>query len=153
MQRLATALNVKISYFFEEDDGQANIIHVKAGERPSLTSRGVEIAGIGKRLREQEVEPFHIALEPGAASGLQPVIHSGHELVCCVRGMIEYEIDGKVFLLEAGDFLVFEAELPHFWRNPTAEDAEFLLILQTPNESNESIRRHFSNHPSITHFG
>jgi hypothetical protein len=28
-----------------------------------------------------------------------------------------------------------------------------LLILQTPNGSNESIRRHFSNHPSVTHFG
>jgi transcriptional regulator with XRE-family HTH domain len=153
LQRLASALNVKMSYFFEEDNDQANVIHVKANERPSLTSRGVMIAGIGKRLREQEVEPFFIALSPGAASGLQPVIHSGHELVCCLHGMVEYEIDGEVYLLEGGDFLLFEAELPHFWRNPTAENAELLLILQTPNESNESIRRHFSSHPSITHFG
>ncbi len=153
LQRLATALSVRISYFFEGDDGQANVIHLKADEQPSFTSRGVTIAGLGRRLREQEVEPFYISLSPGAASGLQPVIHSGHEIVCCLKGMVEYEIDNIVYLLEKGDFLLFEAELPHFWRNPTAEDAEILLVLQTPNESTESVRRHFSNHPSITHFG
>lgn len=153
LQRLATALSVRISYFFEKDDSQANVIHIKAEERPSLSSRGVTITGIGKRLRDQEVEPFCITLSPGAASGLQPVIHAGHEIVCCLQGMIEYDIDGTVYLLEAGDFLLFEAELPHFWRNPTADDAELLLILQTPDESTESVRRHFSSHPSITHFG
>lgn len=153
LQRLATALSVRISYFFEQDDGQANVIHIRATDRPSLSSRGVTITGIGRRLREQEVEPFSITLSPGAASGLQPVIHSGHEIVYCLEGMIEYEIDSAVYLLEAGDFLLFEAELPHFWRNPTADDAKLLLILQTPDESTESVRRHFSNHPSITHFG
>ena len=153
LQRLATALSVRISYFFEGNDGQANVIHLKADEQPSFTSRGVTISGLGRRLREQEVEPFHISLSPGAASGLRPVIHSGHEIVCCLKGMVEYEIDNIVYLLEKGDFLLFEAELPHFWRNPTAEDAEILLVLQTPNESTESVRRHFSNHPSITHFG
>jgi len=153
LQRLATALSVRISYFFEQDDSQANVIHIRATDRPSLSSRGVTITGIGRRLREQEVEPFSITLSPGAASGLQPVIHSGHEIVYCLEGMIEYEIDSAVYLLEAGDFLLFEAELPHFWRNPTADDAKLLLILQTPDESTESVRRHFSNHPSITHFG
>jgi len=153
LQRLATALSVRISYFFEKDDSQANVIHIRAAERPSLSSRGVTITGTGKRLREQEVEPFSITLSPGAASGLQPVIHSGHEIVCCLQGMIEYDIDGAVYVLEPGDFLLFEAELPHFWRNPTADDAELLLILQTPDESIESVRRHFSSHPSITHFG
>lgn len=153
LQRLATALNVKISYFFESDGGQTNIIYIKASERPSLTSKGVMIAGIGRRLQRQEIEPFFVAITPHAESGHRPVMHAGHEFVYCLRGSVEYEIDGHVHLLEEGDCLLFEADLPHHWQNPTDENAELLLILQTPNESNESVRKHFSSHPSVTHFG
>ena len=153
LHRLATALNVKLSYFLEGDEDQTNIIHVKHSERPSLSSKGLVVAGLGQRLPGQEVEPFFIALAPGADSGRRPAVHTGHEIVCCLRGTIEYEIDGQLYLLEAGDFLLFEAELPHHWRNPGQEQAEMLLILQTPNGSNESVRRHFSEHPSVTHFG
>ncbi len=153
LHRLATALNVKISYFLEGDEDQTNLIHIKASERPSLSSKGLMVAGLGQRLPGQEVEPFFIALAPGAESGRRPVIHAGHEIVYCLHGTVEYEIDGEIYLLQAGDFLLFEAELPHHWRNPGDERAEMLLILQTPNGSNESVRRHFSNHPSVTHFG
>ncbi len=55
--------------------------------------------------------------------------------------------------MEAGDFLLSEADLPHHWRNPAEAKAEMLLVLQTPDGSNESVRRHFSNHPSVIHFG
>ncbi len=153
LQRLASALSVKMSYFFEDDDTQATVVHIRTAERPSLSSRGVMIAGLGKRLRGQEIEPFYVAMAPGTESGRQPVIHSGHEFVCCLRGEVEYEIDGQVYQLKEGDLLLFEAELPHYWRNPTTEKAELLLILQTPNGSDEPVRRHFSSHPSVTHFG
>jgi transcriptional regulator with XRE-family HTH domain len=152
LQRLAAALNVKIGYFFDEDV-QTDIMHVKAGERPSITGKGVTIESIGERLRGQEMEPFFISLAPGSESGRQQVIHSGHEFVYCVRGEVEYEIDGDVYTLNEGDFLLFEAQLPHHWRNPTPEKAELLLILQTPDESGDPVRRHFSSYPSLTHIG
>lgn len=153
LQRLAVALSVKISYFFESDDIQANIIHIKASERPSLYSKGVNIAGIGQRLVGQEIEPFFVTLAPEAESGRGPVIHSGHEFVCCLQGTVEYEVDGHTYLLKAEDCLLFEAELPHHWRNPTAKEVKLLLILQTSNGLDEPVRRHFSSHPSVTHFG
>ena len=40
LQNLATALNVKMSYFFDEDV-RTDIMHIKASERPALESRGV----------------------------------------------------------------------------------------------------------------
>ena len=73
--------------------------------------------------------------------------------MCCLQGTVEYDIDGQIYLLKAGDFLLFEVGLPHHWRNPAEEKAEMLLILPTPDGSNESVRRHFSNHLSRTHFG
>jgi quercetin dioxygenase-like cupin family protein len=62
-------------------------------------------------------------------------------------------VDGRIYLVETGDILIFEATLPHLWRNPFDEPAKFVLVLQTPNTSREPVQRHFSSHPSITHIG
>ena len=118
-----------------------------------LRAEGLLIERVGKQLQGQELEPFLISLAPDSESGNRQVIHSGHEFVYCVRGKVEYEIDGKVYTLNEGDFLLFEAGLPHRWRNPTEETAKLLLVLQTPGGSNESIRRHFSGYPSLTYVG
>ncbi len=153
LQSLATALNIRMSYFFEEAT-PTSILHIKSDTRPKIESEGVTIEGMGKTLAYQELEPFLMTLEPHAGSGGErQVIHSGHEFVYCLQGRVEYVIDGKIYLIEMGDILIFEATLPHLWRNPFDNEARFILVLQTPNASREPIQRHFSNHPSVTHIG
>jgi transcriptional regulator with XRE-family HTH domain len=152
LQSLATALQVKMSYFFDEDV-QTDILHTKANERPALESKEVMIEGLGKRLKGQEMEPFFVSLAPDSEGAGRQVIHPGHEFVYCVRGRVAYEIDGNVYVLSEGDSLLFEAQLPHHWRNPTSETAELLLILQTSDGSNEAVRRHFPSYPSLTYVG
>lgn len=152
LQNLAAALNIKMSYFFDESqDVSRSIMHIRAKNRSAIHSKGVRIESLGERLRNQELEPFFISLEPHSGSGERPVIHSGHELVFCLQGLVEYVIDYEIYLLEEGDFLLFEAHLPHRWQNPSEEPAEFLLVLQTPHESNEPVQRHFSDHTSVLH--
>lgn len=150
LQNLATALNVKISFFFELEEDR-EILLVRNGKRPYITSRGVTIEGIGGKLSKQEIEPFLVKLEPQAESGSRQVVHTGHEFVFCINGQVEYVIDDDSFILEKGDILMFEAHLPHIWRNRTDKFAEFLLILQTPVESDEPVQRHFLNYPSLSH--
>ena len=153
LQSLATALNIRMSYFFEEET-PTSILHIKSGARPKIESEGVTIEGMGKTLPFQELEPFSITLESHAGSGGErQVVHSGHEFVYCLHGKIEYVIDGKIYLMETGDILIFEATLPHLWRNPFDEEAKFILVLQTPNASREPGQRHFSSHPSVKHIG
>ena len=153
LQSLATALNIRMSYFFEEET-PTSILHIKSGARPQIESEGVTIEGVGKTLPFQELEPFLITLEPKAGSGGErQVVHTGHEFVYCLQGKIEYVIDGNVYLVDVGDMLIFEATLPHLWRNPFDSEAKFMLVLQTPNASREPVQRHFSNHPSVNHIG
>ena len=153
LQSLAAALNIRMSYFFEEET-PSSVLHIKSGSRPKIESDGVIIEGMGKTLPFQELEPFLITLEPKAGSGGErQVVHSGHEFVYCLQGKIEYVIDGKVYLLEMGDILIFEATLPHLWRNPFDAEAKFILVLQTSNASREPVQRHFSSHPSVNHIG
>ena len=112
LQRLATALNVRISVFFETDQ-QATVIYVQAGQRPALTSRGVTIEGIGLHLEGQQMQPFLLTLAPHSDIGNRLVTHTGHEFVCCLKGTVKYEVDETTYLLRPGDMLLFEAALPH----------------------------------------
>jgi len=152
LQALATALGVKMSYFFDDEEAQS-VLHVKSGKRPVINNRGVQIEGMGGELKRQEIEPFLITLEPHSGSGDRQVVHTGHEFVYCLLGRVEYIIDGNIHELEQGDFLLFEAHLPHIWRNTSDQAARFLLILQTPGQSPEPVERHFRSYPSVSYIG
>lgn len=152
LQNLAAALNVKMSYFFDDHE-PTQILHVKAENRPAISSKGVQIEGLDGKLNYQEMEPFLISLKPNSGIGERQVVHTGHEMVYCLSGNVEYLIDGKIFSLETGDFLLFEAHLPHLWRNVTDEDAVILLVLQSSGQADQSVERHFSDYPSLRHIG
>ncbi len=152
LQSLAAALNIRMSFFFEDEDEQ-KVLHAKAATRPSLNSQGVYIESTGGRIPDQEMEPFLIQLAPNTSSGERQVIHTGHEIVYCLKGKFEYFIDGDSYFIEKGDFLLFEANLPHLWRNPFDAPAEFILILQTPGATLDPVKRHFVEYPSIPHIG
>ena len=152
LQSLAAALNVKMSYFFD-DHPPTQVLHVKAENRPAITSKGVQIEGLDGKLNYQEMEPFLVSLEPNSGSGERQVVHTGHEMVYCLSGTIEYLIDGQVYTLEEGDFLLFEAHLPHLWRNVSVHRATFLLVVQATGQTDQSVERHFSDYPSLKHMG
>jgi transcriptional regulator with XRE-family HTH domain len=152
LQRLAGALSVKMSYFFDNAD-KTDVIYAKAGTRPAITSGGITIEGMGARLSEQDCDPFYITLAPHADAGASKVVHSGHEFVCCTHGCVDYDIDSVTYRLNAGDFLLFRADLPHYWRNPADENAELLLILHATEPTEDLARMHFTSHPSVAHIG
>jgi transcriptional regulator with XRE-family HTH domain len=152
LQSLAGALNVKMSYFFD-DYAPSQVLHVKANHRPKISSKGVQIEGLDGKLSYQEMEPFVVSLEPKSGSGERQVVHTGHELVYCLSGKVEYLIDGQIYSMEPGDMLLFEAHLPHLWRNVTDEAATVLLILQATGQTAMSVERHFSDYPSLRHIG
>jgi transcriptional regulator with XRE-family HTH domain len=150
LQSLATALNVRMSYFFDVE-AETNVLHVKMSDRPAISSQGITIEAAGKHLRGQQMEPFLVTLAAQPGGPCERVVHAGHELVYCLRGQVQYEVDRAVYRLEAGDFLLFEAELPHCWGNAAHEEAQLLLVLQNPSGPEESVRRHFLSYPSLTH--
>ena len=52
-------------------------------------------------------------------------------LVFCLEGTLDYEIDAKSYHLSPGESLLFEAHLPHCWRNTGSQPSVFLLVFQT----------------------
>lgn len=153
LQRLATALNVKMSYFFETDQ-QADVIRVKdIAPRPAATGSRVALAGICSSLGEQEMQPFVLTLKPHACTNASGgyTVQAGHGFVYCLKGRLICDLDRENYLLEPGEALLFEGALPRGCRNPGDEEAKFVLVLQTPGEPSDSIGWPLMSQPSLAH--
>jgi transcriptional regulator with XRE-family HTH domain len=142
LHRLATALQVPITAFFTEQADQVRVITSHPEDRPSSVSENVWLESLGSGLEDQALEPFVVTLKSGAGSGRKAIVHDGHELVYCLEGEMEYEIDEQVYQLQAGESLLFEAQLPHRWHNRGSDAAKFLLVFQTPG-GGKAAERHF----------
>jgi transcriptional regulator with XRE-family HTH domain len=145
LQRLATALGVQITSFFTEPVEKLSIILTPAGERATSGSSSVVLESLGYGLEQQACDPFMVTLKEGASSGDRLMMHTGHELVLCLDGELDYEIAGEHHRLGPGDALLFHAELPHRWHNPSKDPARFVLVMQLKEERHESVDQHL--HP------
>ena len=141
LHRLATALGVSMTFFFEEEE-RREVVFVKADRRARIRSDSVIMENLGSGLRNQTMEPLLVVLQPGASSGDESNVHLGHEFVFCLEGEIEYKIRDHRYLLDAGDSLIFEAHLPHRWQNAGDSSSTILLILQTQEGREESVEQH-----------
>ncbi|MGD8627025.1 MAG: helix-turn-helix domain-containing protein [Anaerolineae bacterium] len=145
LHQLATALKVPITAFFEGPGEQVQVIHSRPGQRSFSGSTSVLLESLGSGLAEQTLEPFLVTLQPMADSGPGAMIHGGHELVYCLQGELEYQIESQSYRLVAGESLLLDAGLPHCWRNPAeAEPSLFLLIFQSA-QVGEPLEQHL--HP------
>ena len=118
LYKVAGAMNIPITTFFQTEPELHDVIHIRAGERTRVPfTRGL-VEGLGGEQFSGRVEPFALTLENGANSGPQPIVHTGHEFVLCLRGQLEYQVEDEIYLLEAGDTLLFAAHRQHRWRNP-----------------------------------
>ncbi len=136
LYKLATAMEIPITAFFREDPPQQDIVFRKAEERTRVPFMRGLWEGLGGEAFVGRVEPFMLTLESGASSGPFGIVHTGHEFVLCLRGQLEYQVENNRFLLEAGDSLIFAAQLTHRWRNPgkMVTNAIFVLAGFEPDE-------------------
>lgn len=141
LHQLAGALEVRLVDFFQEEAQQVTVF-VKSDQRFTSRREGMTLENLAIGLREQQVEPFLITIEPGANSAANPITHPGQEFIYCINGTLTYEINGTLYELETGDSLLFEAEQPHVFSNKTAEVVTILIVFQVEQGSHLARRPH-----------
>ena len=141
--------NAPIVVFFQAEREPASVIFLRVGERPTVALPAGYLERLGDGLPDQCIEPLLLTLEPGGGSGDDAITHLGHEFVLCLSGQLEYVIEGETYLMEAGDSLLFEAYLPHCWRNPSPDLTTALLLLHAPQSHARPLQRHFRRASTI----
>ena len=143
LYKLAAALHVPVTAFFQSELGRREVVFIRHDERPRLPfSRGLWEALGGDQYLGQ-MEPTLLTLEVGGNSGPFPITHTGHEFVFCLRGVLEYEVAGKRYLLQAGDALLFAARLEHQWRNAGHTVVNALIVLAGFAEGEHPAEMHY----------
>lgn len=143
LQRLAKAMNVPITDFFESGFEEKKIVFMQKGKRPEVSCCGAKIQNLGKDIKNGTLEPFMVIMPKDAGSGGRSLIHNGFEFAYCVSGKILYSIEEEQFTLESGDSLLFPAQYPHRWENINNEVSEFLLVLTPVFSEAGQGRTHF----------
>jgi transcriptional regulator with XRE-family HTH domain len=143
LYRLTDALNVPITALFRKDHSQEPIVFRSVSERTHVPFPLGLWEGLGGEDFIGRMQPFMLTLESGAESGKEKIVHTGHEFVMCLRGRLEYEVEGSFFNLEAGDSLLFAARLAHRWRNPGNTVANALIVLSGFEEYEKPGAFHF----------
>ena len=129
LYKIAIALEIPVTAFFEETPQKQDVVNVKASERNRIPLYRGLWEGLGGSNYEGSLEPFMVTLEAGSSSGRFPMSHTGHEFVFCLRGEFVYEVGEETYTLEAGDSLLFSADLEHKWHNPGSTVTNALIML------------------------
>ncbi|HRQ22243.1 MAG TPA: cupin domain-containing protein [Anaerolineales bacterium] len=143
LQQLSQSLNIPISSFFENNHDGRKLVFQKNGKRPSAVFSHGNVEDLGAGMVRFGAEPIIVTLKPRANSGSTPIVHTGREFVYCLEGKVVYTVDGETYPLEQGDSLLFEAYLPHQWKNPNASPSRALLVLCPMDTRERPTERHF----------
>jgi transcriptional regulator with XRE-family HTH domain len=133
--KVAGALGKPVAYFVEEEEqGSEPTVHTPDGEhRPIYTSHtGIELAGISGTYDQFNIAGARATVQPGASSGAKMLEHPGEELIYVLEGKLEFEVNGRTFVLTQGDALHFRTVQPHSWRNPGKIDAVAMWMALRP---------------------
>jgi len=77
----------------------------------------------------RRVEFYELRLSPGGSENADAHPPGTIENLVVSHGNVEIEVGGAVHSLGTGDALVFEADVPHLYRNPSSADAVMYLVM------------------------
>lgn len=145
---LAQGLHVPITAFFEDEHDQVAVF-VPRERRLRSSINGLTMESLGIGLRQQQMEPFLVTVEPGVSSADDPITHAGEEFVHCLAGEVAYRVGDQSYRLEAGDSLLFEATEPHSFHNPGPEAAALIMVFQVAEGGHLAGRHHLGEGEAI----
>jgi transcriptional regulator with XRE-family HTH domain len=132
--RIAAGLELRLSQLLRLDEDGAVTI-VRAGERQhgGNARRGHRYEVLTAAQPGQRAELSRHTLAAGGATGApdDPPMHEpgSRETALVQRGALVLVCDGERHELAEGDCVTFDADLPHHFENPTAEEASFLAVV------------------------
>jgi transcriptional regulator with XRE-family HTH domain len=137
VHRLVHALETNISWLFEEQGPQDNVVFRK-GDRPFISlekSNGRTSGVMLERIipyKEGHLLQCNIHhLEVGGRSG-GSITHEGEEVGYVIAGKVALELNDQTYALEAGDGFCFRSNIPHSYHNIGTEPASILWVCTPP---------------------
>jgi len=138
LRALATALSMPISAFFSQFEARREVIHTKSGEgiateeTGSLTGHETRLLGhINAPSSGVIVKPYLVTLT-SKTDVLPSLQQGGTQTIYMLEGEMDYRHGDKLYKLNAGDSLQFDADSPHGPEAPRDLPLRYLSIVSAP---------------------
>jgi transcriptional regulator with XRE-family HTH domain len=144
LQALSRALGVPLTAFFRRFEDARNAVFVKKGEGVELERRGTRaghqynlLGHIHGNTSGVTVEPYLITLTQD--SDVFPTFqHLGMEFLYMLEGEVVYRHAEKLFHMQPGDSLYFDADAPHGPQDLVKLPCRYLSIICYPQASQQT---------------
>jgi transcriptional regulator with XRE-family HTH domain len=138
LQALSGALSAPVTDFFRRFEESRSAQHVRAGDHVETERRGTRaghqynlLGHIGANGSGVVVEPYLITLT--STSDVFPTFqHDGIELLYMLEGEVSYRHGDRLYHLQPGDSLFFDADAPHGPEELILLPVRFLSIIAYP---------------------
>ncbi len=138
LQILSHAFSTPLTSFFRGFEERREVVHVKAGAAVEIERAGTRaghqynlLGHIGSNSSGVVVEPYLITLTD--ASDVFPTFqHDGIELLFMLEGEVEYRHGDRLFVLQPGDSLLFDADAQHGPETLIRLPARYLSVITYP---------------------
>jgi transcriptional regulator with XRE-family HTH domain len=138
LQALSRALHVPMATLFEGVEKNTEATFVKAGSGLEIERRGTragqqyELLGHAPH-DELTVEPYLITLKD--PTDVFPIFqHGGLEFIYMLEGEVVYRHGERIYTLQPGDSLFFDANAPHGPEELSQLPIQYLSIISYPRE-------------------
>ena len=143
LQQISNALNIPITAFFQPPSLPKDVVFQKKGHRSKINFPQGIFEDLGGGLPLGEGTPLLMTLMPHHESDPEPIIHTGQEFVFCLEGSLVFWVGENKFIMEPGDSLIFEANIPHRWENHEDNISRSILIICPAGFADRSVTQHF----------
>lgn len=122
ISKLASALGLQLGIFFEPRPQTDQELVVRKNQRRRI---GIPDPNFVYELLvpdlNRTLEFVWVESAPGTSTENSPFQHEGEECGLVLQGTLEVHLGDEVFVLEAGDSIIFDSRKPHWYRNIGAE--------------------------------
>jgi len=134
--KISKALNVNISFFFQDTDPEEKVVLVRRDESRVIDSRyfGREESGyyyeaLAYKKPKKYMEPFLVEFKRKRPERLSYFSHDGEEFIYLLEGKLEFRTEDQQYILQPGDSLYFESSIPHAYRALGRRNAKALTVV------------------------
>jgi transcriptional regulator with XRE-family HTH domain len=137
--KIARALDVNISHFFQEEEREEKIAVTRVSERKRFSRRAhqdpSEVGYLYESLElhksSKHMEPLLVTFDVMGKKDMVFYSHEGEECVYLLEGELEFRTPAEVKTLKPGDCLYFESEVTHAFRGVGDQPARALIVVYT----------------------
>ena len=122
--KLARALNVGMTYFFQDEEGSEKISITRQEERIRVERRPHHQKGevnyiyiaLETKKTNKAMNPFLVEFPVQGTDEMVFMSHEGEEFLYLIEGRVEFRTIDRVEILNAGDSIYFESDISHSFR-------------------------------------